>query len=189
VAVCQPHQPPWSRQRRNPQMPRRQRTENPLYFIAINIIVSALTILVINWLWDRAHPQQAMTIPTPGICITTDPIQQATLQPTLSAGEIHLKIDNIYGVGILNSEVVVIINQSAGAVNLFNWKLDDGHGTSYSFPDLTLHQAGQVQLFSAVGSDTVTKLFWNLDKAIWKSGKSVTLRSPDGVVYASYVVP
>jgi hypothetical protein len=170
-------------------MPRRQRIENPLYFIAINIVVSALTILVINWMWDRSHPQPTMIIPTPGVCITTNPDQLATAQSTLAASEVHLLIDNIYGVGILNSEVVVIINQSSGAVNLYGWRLDDGHGTSYSFPDLTLHEGGQVQLFSSAGTDTVTKLFWNLNEAIWKPGKSVTLRSPDGVVYASYVIP
>jgi hypothetical protein len=170
-------------------MPRRQRTENPLFFVAINIVVSALTILAINWLWDRSHPQQSVIIPTPGICITANPAQLSTQQPTLTAGEIHLLIDNIYGAGVLNSEVVEIINQSNGSVNLLGWKLEDGQGASYSFPDLTLNQGGQVQLFSAVGIDTVTKLFWNLDKAIWKTGKSVTLRSPDGVVYASYVIP
>jgi hypothetical protein len=170
-------------------MPRRQRTENPFYFLALNIFISALTILAINWLWDRSHPQQTMAIPTPGICITVDPAQTTTRQPTLAPGEIHLVIDNIYGSGVLNSEVVVIINQSDGPVSLLGWILDDGQGSNYSFPDLTLNKGGQVQLFSAAGTNTVTKLFWNLEKAVWKSGRSATLRSPGGVVYASYVVP
>lgn len=170
-------------------MARRQRTENPLFFIAINIVVSALTILGINWLWDRSHPQQAMILPTPGVCITAAPAQVMTSQPTLTADEIHLTIDNIYGVGKIESEVVVIINQSSGAINLSGWKLDDGHGTSYSFPDLTLRQGGQVQLFSSAGTNTVTKLFWNQNKSVWKTGESATLRSPTGVVFASYVVP
>ena len=170
-------------------MPRRPRTENALYFISVNIVVSALTILAINWLWARSHPQQTVVIPTPGVCITVDPAELSIPQPTLASGEIHLLIDNIYGVGVLNSEVVVIINQSNGPVDLLGWKLDDGQGASYSFPDLTLNQGGQVQIFSASGTDTVTKLFWNLEKAIWKTGKSVTLRSPDGVVFASYVIP
>jgi Lamin Tail Domain len=170
-------------------MPRRQRIESPLYFVAINIVVSALTILVINWLWDRSHPQQAVLLPTPGVCITSAPAQVMTSQPTLTANEIHLTIDNIYGVGKIESEVVVIINQSNGAINLSGWKLDDGHGTSFIFPDLTLHQGGQVQLFSSAGTNTVTKLFWNQNRAVWKSGKSATLRSPTGVVFASYVVP
>ena len=170
-------------------MPRRQRTENPLYFIAINIVVSALTILGINWFWERSHPQQAVVLPTPGVCITAVPAQMATYQPTLTPEEIHLTIDNIYGVGKIESEVVVIINQSSGAINLSGWKLDDGHGTSYSFPDLTLHQGGQVQLFSSAGTNTVTKLFWNRNQAVWKTGESATLRSPDGVVFACYVVP
>jgi hypothetical protein len=169
-------------------MPRRQRIENPLYFIAINIIVSALTILTINWLWDRSHPQQSMLIPTPGACLTTNPAQIATSFPTLTANEINLTIDNVYGVGKIQSEVVVIINQSSGAINLSGWKLDNGHGTSYTFPDLTLHQGGQVQLFSSAGTNTVTKLFWNQDEAVWKTGQSATLRSPDGVVFASYIV-
>jgi len=170
-------------------MPRRQRTESPLYFIALNIAVSALTILGINWLWDRSHPQQAVVLPTPGVCVTAVPVQIITAQPTLTADQIHLRIDNIYGVGKIESEVVVIINQSDGAVNLSGWKLDDGHGTSYFFPDLTLHQGGQIQLFSSAGTNTVTKLFWNQNKAVWKSGNSAILRSPDGVVFASYVVP
>jgi len=170
-------------------MARRQRVESPWIFITINILVSAFTILGINWIWDRSHPQQVVVIPTPGVCITSDMVTSATLQPTLAPDAIRLVIDNIYGVGNLDSEVVVILNQSDGAVNLIGWKLDDGHGTTYSFPNLTLHSGGQVQLFSGAGTDTVTKLFWNQDKTIWKSGKSVTLRSPDGVVFASYVVP
>jgi hypothetical protein len=170
-------------------MPRRQRIENPLIFIAINIIVSAITILGVNWIWNRSHPQQLVIIPTPGICITANPATATVPQPTLSPDEIRLVIDNIYGAGKLESEVAVIINHSAGAVNLNGWVLDDGHGNTYQFPDLTLHQGGQVQLFSGAGANTVTKLFWNQDKAIWKSGKSVTLRSPDNVVFASYVIP
>ncbi len=170
-------------------MARRQRVESPWIFIAINILVSAITILVINWVWERSHPQQQLIIPTPGICIPSNPETVATLQPTLSPDAIKLVIDNIYGVGKLDSEVVVIINQSAGAVNLIGWKLDDGHGTVFTFPDLTLHSGGQVQVFSSAGTDTVTKLFWNQDKPLWKTGKSVTLRSPDGIVFASYVIP
>jgi Lamin Tail Domain len=170
-------------------MARRPRTESPLYFIAINIAVSALTILGINWLWDRSHPQQVVVLPTPGVCITAAPAQIMTSQPTLTADEIHLTIDNIYGVGKIESEVVVIVNQSSGAINLSGWKLDDGHGTSYSFPNLTLNQGGQIQLFSSAGTNTVTKLFWNQSKAVWKSGDSATLRSPNGVVFASYVIP
>jgi len=170
-------------------MRHRQRFESPWIFIAINIVVSACTILAINWIWNRSHPQQVMAIPTPGICITSDPAITATLQPTLEPDAIRLVIDNIYGVGKLESEVLVIINQSEGIINLVDWKLDDGHGTTYTFPDLTLHSGGQVQVFSSAGTDTVTKLFWNQDRSIWKTGKSVTLRSPDGVVFASYVVP
>ena len=170
-------------------MPRRPRTENPFYFITINIVVSALTILAINWLWDRSHPQLTLAIPTPGICITADPAKISTPQPTLASAEMHLLIDNIFGAGVLNSEVVVIVNQSNGPVNLRGWLLEDGQGATYRFPDLTLNRGGQVQIFSAAGTDTVTKLFWNLEKAIWKTGKSVTLRSPEGVVFASSIVP
>jgi hypothetical protein len=170
-------------------MSRRQRIENPLYFIALNIIVSALTILTVNWFWDRSHPQQTLDIPTPGACITVGPAYLATAQPTLVPEDIHLIIDNVYGVGKLESEVIVIINQSSGAINLYGWKLDDGSGTIYTFPDLTLHQGGEVQLFSSAGTNTVTKLFWNQNEAVWKTGKSATLRTPGGVVYASYVIP
>ncbi|MBN2256290.1 MAG: lamin tail domain-containing protein [Anaerolineaceae bacterium] len=170
-------------------MPRRQRIENPLYFVILNIIVSALTILTINWFWDKSHPQQVLEIPTPGICITTDPVVLATPLPTIPPEAVHLTIDNVYGAGKLDSEVLVIINQSVGAINLYGWKLDDGRGTTYSFPDLTLHQGGEVQLFSSAGTNTVTKLFWNLGKPVWTSGKSASLRSPEGVVYASYVIP
>lgn len=170
-------------------MPRRQRVESLWIFIIINIFVSALTILGINWIWDKTRPQQMVVIPTPGICITSDQSTFSTSQPTLEPDDIQLVIDNVYGVGKLDSEVVVIINQSDGAINLLGWKLDDGHGLIYNFPDLTLHSNGQVQVFSNAGNDTVTKLFWNQAKPIWKTGKSVMLRSPDGVVFASYVVP
>lgn len=170
-------------------MSRRQRVESPFIFVIINIIVSGLTILTINWIWGRSHPQQLVLIPTPGICITSESTAAILLQPTLAPENIHLVIDNIYGVGKLDSEDLVIINQSEGTINLNGWKLDDGHGTVYNFPDLTLHAGGQVQLFSSAGIDTVTKLFWGQDNAVWKAGKSATLRSPIGVVYASYVIP
>ncbi|NPA92595.1 MAG: LysM peptidoglycan-binding domain-containing protein [Chloroflexi bacterium] len=122
---------------------------------------------------------QALLIP--GVAPTPTPV-------ALSQGD--LTIDGVLGAGVLEDERVLISYHGQGSLNLQGWKLDDGEGHVYTFPVLSLEQNGAVQVWTKGGlPDTVVDLYWGLDKAVWRSGKIVSLRNPQGQVVAQYVVP
>jgi len=101
-----------------------------------------------------------------------------------------ITIDGVLGAGVLEDERVLITYHGKGSLNLQGWQLDDGEGHVYTFPVLSLEQNGAVQVWTKGGlPDTVVDLYWGLDQAVWRSGKVVSLRDPQGQVVAQYAVP
>ncbi len=122
---------------------------------------------------------QALLIP--GKAPTPTPL---ALQPG------DLTIDGVLGAGTLEDERVIITYHGNGSLDLQNWQLDDGRGHRYTFPPLSLEPGGAIQVWTKGGhQDTVVNLYWGLDKAVWASGATVTLRDPNGHVVATYAVP
>lgn len=166
-----------------------------LFYLVLNIIVSAATTLaVITW-WDRAH----QTPPTLPVNSAPAVAQQSTTsqpggKPTPIATPIPLnqpviEIKNVFGMGDLQNEVVVIKRVGDGELSLSKWKLADEAGHEYTFPELVLNKDGAVQVFTRAGVDTVIELYWGMTEAIWKSGGQVTLTDPQGIVRATYTIP
>ncbi len=101
-----------------------------------------------------------------------------------------LEISGVLGAGILEDEHVLIVYHGAEDIDLEGWQIDDGEGHRFVFPALRLSRNGAVQVWTKGGlPNTVVDLYWGLKKAIWQSGKTVRLRSPDGKVVATYKVP
>lgn len=101
-----------------------------------------------------------------------------------------LEIGGVLGAGVLEDEHVLIVYHGAEDIDLQGWRLDDGEGHEFIFPALRLSRNGAVQVWTKGGlPNTVVDLYWGLPKAVWYSGKTVTLRSPDGKVVATYKVP
>jgi hypothetical protein len=173
-----------------------------LIYLLLNVVVSAATILVVLYFWDRAHPSVMLTaIPTSAAQLpaATQPsaITNSTAAPNLPVeatlpadqqGRL-ITIDNVFGAGNLQDEFVLLKRVGDGELSLTGWKLDDGAGQTYTFPALTLYKNGAVQVHTATGVDSVVDLYWGRDAAIWSVGKNVTLTDTKGVVRATYRIP
>ena len=176
-----------------------------LFYIVLNILVSACTTLAVLWIWDRSHTPvlpslgglfAQPTSPAAGLPVS-DPTVQATEavpaspQPAVTAGEPArlVLIDNVFGVGNLKDEYVLIKRTGDGELSLTNWRLEDGSGSTYTFPALTLYPNGAVQLHTAAGSNSVVDLYWGRDSAVWQIGKTVSLYDDQGKLRATYRIP
>jgi hypothetical protein len=166
-----------------------------LFYILLNILISAGTTLIVLLVWQAAHPTPEIVSPiTP--TNTADPSGsmeevQTTSQPTLDFLEedVQITIRSVVGAGNLEMENVQILNQSEGVVNLNGWQLQNGRGNHFTFPALILNQGGAVEVHSKAGTNTVIELYWQSDTPIWQPGDTVTLVDTDGTVQATYQIP
>ncbi len=168
-----------------------------LPYILLNIVLSACTTLIVLWLWGRAHELPPPVIDTPAAVLPTaaflptgtasaTSVSPAQLD-TQQAGAV-VSIKNVYGVGSLNDEIVLIQSDSGGPVALNGWKLEDGKGNVYTFPPLTLNNNGAVQVHSGAGTDTVIDLYWGRDTPVWHMDDVVTLLDAQGNIRATYQI-
>lgn len=152
-----------------------------IYYLIVNVIVSALTTLLVLTLWEAARGN---SVRPPTSALTA--VAAATLPPV---DEPTLQIANVFGVGDVEREVVLINRLGAGELNLKGWKLKDENGHSYFFPSLTLNPDGSVQVYTRAGSDSVTALYWNQQHAFWTHGELVTIFDPAGNLRTTYRIP
>jgi hypothetical protein len=158
-----------------------------LNYILINIAVSALTTLLVLLVWNRitALPEQKSSSLTTPVLLE----QEAASEADVSNFADQLKITTIIGTGDNSNELVLIDHIGSEDVLLANWTLRDEDGNLYTFPVLVLHSGASVEIFSRQGEDSVTRLFWNQDDAIWSISETATLSDPTGEVQASYKIP
>lgn len=162
-----------------------------LLYLALNVLVSAVTtFLVLTW-WDRTHRVDlpVTSSSTPAAAAPTAAAGSAPAATPIPEGETVIEIRNVFGVGDLQNEVVVIKRVGDGELALSRWKMEDGEGNAYTFPDLVLNKDGAVQVYTRSGVDTVIELFWGMGRAAWSSGEQVTLVDPQGTVRATYTIP
>jgi hypothetical protein len=100
-----------------------------------------------------------------------------------------LTVDNVFGVGSLENEVVVLKRVGEGELALSNWTLADEDDNRYTFPALILYSGGAVQVHTGGGVPTVVDLYWGLDTPVWEAGEMVTVYDDAGSVRATYQIP
>lgn len=158
-----------------------------LPFLLLNVLVSGLTtFLVLTW-WEQSHPTAR---PAAQNSPASNPAAQTTL-PTAAqvpVGDANITIENVFGVGDFQTEVVEIKRDSDTDLVLTGWKLRDENGHEYTFPNLTLKK-GAIRVYSRSGTDSVIELFWGLPEAVWQAGELVTLVDTQGTLRASYRIP
>ena len=101
-------------------------------------------------------------------------------------------IDSVVGAGDLESERVLLKHQGEGELSLVGWRLEDGKGNIFifpQFPQLILYKGGAVNVHTGSGSNSVVDLYWGLSAAVWKTGVTITLKDPQGNARATYSVP
>ena len=149
-------------------------------------------------LWNRSTPSFDLT----STSFTSNTISPSDLVATLSTtpespDETDLPpldieiifIQNIFGIGDIENEEVVIQRAGEGELWLDGWSLVDEDGNTYSFPKLLLNKDGAVTLYTKNGIDFVIKLYWGQDQAVWQNGETATILDPEGAFRATYQIP
>ena len=111
----------------------------------------------------------------------------ATTVPTDVVEPPEVKITGVVGVGDLEEEAIRFVN-SGGVANMAGWRLNDGEGHIYIFPDFTLH-SGAFNLNIGSGKNSPIDLFWGLEESILDSGKTLTLLNTAGEIQSTFQIP
>jgi hypothetical protein len=157
-----------------------------IVYLGINILVSALTTLGVLMLWDFFHQSPIVVIP---VSLMSTPTPTDTIQSTLPPSDTSLlQIDNVFGAGRLDSEMVVVKRIGEGDLWLTGWKMVDEQNHPYIFPRLLLNK-GSVNIYTRAGIDTPRDLHWGQAKAMWQTGKKVRILDPLGNLRAEYIIP
>ncbi len=140
----------------------------------LNVLVSAgVTLLVLRI--DRTwNPPPS---PVPGnLPVGTFSSQGALPTPTLPSAEaVLIEVENVYGSGDLEHEVVVLRRLGENELSLSGWQLKDGQGNAFTFPDLTLYKGGKIEVYTRAGDNTIASLYWGRTRPVWQSGKVLLL--------------
>ncbi len=178
--------------------------------LAVQFNVSVEDLLAVNGLSDpnSIYAGQIIYIPTaplPTATLTPAPTKVSSVTPlpstTVTPGltptstftpagqEAQVTIDNVIGAGVLDSEKVRLLRSGAGELSLAGWRLEDGVGNVYKFPQLTLYKDGAINLNTRSGQDTVVDLYWGLNRPIWQSGKTASLYDGENQLRSTYTIP
>jgi hypothetical protein len=164
-----------------------------LPYLIINILVSAATTLGVLYWWDQNRAVEPLPVVTQMTPIAANP--EASPQPPRiiptppPLGEPIIEINNIFGVGDLETEAVRLQRLGEGELWLTGWQLKDGDGNVYIFPELLLNKDGAVEVNSRAGTDTVIELHWGLNQAAFRSGEEVSLVDPQGNLRSTFIIP
>ena len=109
-----------------------------IYYLLINIFVSALVAGSIIFYYDRNHHVEC-----PAVLAT------ATVSP--GAADVNVSMVGVIGAGALADERIIIQNNGLQELDLTGWYLTDNQGNTYLFPQLTLFPGVKVQLHSITG--------------------------------------
>jgi hypothetical protein len=153
-----------------------------VYYILLNIFVSAAVTGTILFFYDRSHRAEL----PPGASV---PPLSGSTSVSPGAADVKANIASVIGAGTAASEIVVIQNIGAGPLVLTGWQLKDSQGNAYAFPQLTLYPEGTVQVHTAAGLDTPVDLYWGRSSAAWSPGELIGLYDMGGVARAFYRIP
>jgi len=179
--------------------------------LAVQFNVSVADLLTVNRLTDpdSLYVGQIIYIPNSPLATSTatalppTAVQSATARPSATAThrptatftqtqigqEPNMIINKVVGVGVLETERVELMRTGVGELSLEGWKLEDGKGNRYIFPDLTLFTGSAINLNTRSGQDTVADLYWGLSSTIWRSGKTAYLYDAQNNLRATFTIP
>jgi hypothetical protein len=159
---------------------------NLLYYLLLNVFISACVTAAILFWYDRNYRSNTLSVVQPAQLMESPPGSQST--PELQ-DEIPVEIVSIVGAGLLDAESVTIRNAGSEALKLSGWQLKDSDKSVFIFPNLTLNPEGAVRIHTGSGTNNVIDLYWNESNAVWNSGEEAQLFDPGGNLRAKYKVP
>lgn len=185
-------------------MRRTRTTRSLVFYLALNILVSAATTLAVLFAWDffTGHdlvddmllpPAGQDAAPALAATPTAPPAATASDRPALPPTDVEvIQITLAAGAGDINQEVLTIKRVGDGDLYMAGWNLRDESGNLYTFPsspELVLFAGGAVRLYSKGGTDTATEIYWNRSEPAYEANELITLEDPQGNVRATYRVP
>jgi len=170
-----------------------------VYFLLLNVLVSAVTVWVVVSIMMRNNTIPAVVYEEPTLAVssgsqsgeavaTRAPAADSPSDATAVISDI-LEIKSVIGIGELETERVQIEHVGDVEVSLDGWQLQDEDGHVYTFPALTMFSGGRVTVYTREGTSSVVELYWGLDEAIWQVGEKALLLDPQGNVQAVYEIP
>jgi hypothetical protein len=147
-----------------------------VYYLLINIFVSALVAGSIIFYYDRNHHVEC-----PAVLVA------ATAAP--GTADISVSMVGVIGVGALADERIIVQNNGTEQLDLSGWYLTDNQGNTYTFPKLTLFPGVTVQIHTIAGQDTPSDLYWGRSAPVWLSGELAALYDTKNIARAFYRVP
>ncbi len=181
-----------------------------LFYLFLNAVVSAVTTLTVISIWDRTHKPSIQPVVQPVAQLAAQKTREAEIQsaslptsapsdptpvPATASAQTSapvtgsMQIENVFGVGDLNTEVILLKHTGSGELWLTGWKLEDEDNHRYVFPQLMLNKDGAIKLYTKPGTNTVIELHWGIKEPVWKSGELVTLLDQNGTAQATYRIP
>jgi hypothetical protein len=152
------------------------------YFIILNIIVSATVTFAVLYYYD--HYYNSTPLPTLGASISSP-----TSVTQVDLSDVQMEIVSVIGVGVPETEIVVLQNKGEDAVLLTGWILRNGEGISFTFPQVKMFKDGIVQVHTSAGANSPVDLYWGRTQPAWHSGDVASLFDTQGNLRATYVVP
>jgi LysM repeat protein len=106
------------------------------------------------------------------------------------APKAEITIQSIAGAGDLETERVNLTRPTDGELDLSGWELITSSGETYTFPaGLVLLKDVSLTVYTRPGANTVRELYWNLQKPVWKSGDTATLKDSAGATRQVFTIP
>lgn len=167
-----------------------------LPFILLNIVISAATTLLVLWFWDQSHSSKPLFETSDAEQIMDNYYVQSTTDNNQAAVNILPPIDkpviiieNVFGVGDVDKEFVLLSSIGDNEINLAGWKLFESIDHQYTFPEIWLRKEGKVQVYTKSGTNNAIELYWGLTESVWQTGETVQLLDYQGSERAIYQIP
>jgi hypothetical protein len=167
-----------------------------LFYVGLNIIVSAVTIVGVLYIWEKTQLKNVL------LDAGNTPAESSSPSSEDTNGEsdqtLLIEIGEVGGVGNLATEYVRLTRPGTDpgdTVSLQGWRLVDEDDHDFvileqsGLPSLELHGQGAVNIYSKEGASNPIELYLGLSEPIWEPGETVTLIDADGNVHDIYRIP
>ena len=166
-----------------------------LFYIVINIIVSAVTIIGVLYIWENTRLKNVLF---DGADTPAEVSSPAAENGSEESANLLIEIGEVGGIGNLATEYVRLVrpDSEAGAtISLQDWSIRDENNHEFvileqsGLASLDLHGQGAVNIYTKTGSSNPIELYLGLSDPIWQPGETVTLIDPQGDVHDTYLIP
>jgi nitrogen fixation-related uncharacterized protein len=167
-----------------------------LFYVVLNIVVSAVTIIGVLYLWENTKLKN-MLFDSSDIT-AEDSLTDQVSDEAAASDNLLIEIGEVGGIGNLATEYVRLVrpgSEPGDTISLQDWSIKDENNHQYNILEqsgvasLDLHGQGAVNIYTKEGDSNPIELYLGLTDPIWQPGETVTLIGPGGEVHDTYLIP